>query len=319
VNDGISNLFYNWREFFMNKKYFILFIFLSTVFFYAGCESIPYTISEKDSPPDTAKKVTVTKKDTGSVSTSTGLTLKELKKKYPAKNYAVKSYPRFTLQFNAVYNYGLGGLNANYSSIYEAQQLSIGENFGVRQGFGALVLGKIPVAEEGSIRATFIGSFNYFFNNSLSSPVSSDGRVHYYVSSLGIGMEDSFTPGYKIKPYISGGVLFNVINGGISYTDTNHQSVNIKIKPTIRVGVNVGTGIEYLINKKTGLNFGVNLTCSNLLIKSSNATSDPNNIPLRDKKLDNPIPFSGYKQFLFISFYAGVNLYFGITETKFHL
>lgn len=303
----------------MKGRYITVLTILSAVFFYAGCESIPYTISEKDSPPDTSKTTIVPKKDTGSVNSNTGLTLQELKKKYPAKNYAVKSYPRFTLQFNAVFNYGLAGLNTNYSSIYQAQQLSIGENFGVRQGFGALVLGKIPVAEEGSIRATIIGSFNYFYNNSLSSPVSSDGKVRYYVSTLGFGLEDSFTPGYKIKPYIAGAVLLDIINGSISYTDTNYQSVNIKIKPTFRIGVNVGTGIEYLINKKTGLNFGVNLTCSNLLIKSSSPSSDPNNIPLRDKKLDNPIPFSGYKQFLFISFYAGVNLYFGITETRFHL
>ena len=303
----------------MNKKYFLLSIFISAVFFYTGCESIPYTISEKDSPPDTAKQVTVIRKDTSAVNTNPGLTLQELKKKYPAKNYGVKSYPRFTLQFNVAYNYGLAGLNANYSSVYEAQQLSIGENFGVRQGVGALVLGKIPVAEEGSIRATFIGSFNYFFNNSLSSTVSTDGKVRYYVSTIGGGIEDSFTPGYEIKPYIDAGILLNLINGSISYIDTNYENVNIKIKPTFRIGVNVGTGIEYLINKHTGLNFGVNLTCSNLAVKSSDPSGDPNYIPLRDKKLNSPLPFSGYKQFLFISFYAGVNLYFGITETKFHL
>jgi len=159
----------------------------------------------------------------------------------------------------------------------------------------------------------------------MSSKVDPNGTVKYQVYSVGIGLENSFTPSYKVKPYFGAAVLFNMIGGSTNYittvsaTDTTHMSVGIKFKPSFRIGVNITTGVEYLINKNLGLNFGINLTSANLLLKSSKTSDDPNNIPLRDKRIDPSLPFSGYKQFLYTTFNIGLNFYFGIKEKAFHI
>lgn len=305
---------------------YIMFVAFLTIF---GCNSEPYQINEKDAPdkPDSVK-VVKNKKQIDSASTTIGddgnktqptYTLAELNKKYPKKYYKVRTVPQFTWQFNIGFNYGVAELNADYESVDQTSQFETGRNFGVRKGFNASTMGKIPIAEEGSIRFIFSGAFNYFNNNNLTSKVSSDGSINYYLYSLGAGFENSFTPIYKVKPYFNGQVLFNIISGNMNYTNDSNSVTDIKIKPSFRIGLNFGTGVEFLMSSSFGINTGISLTSANLLFKSSGQSSDPNSIPLRDKKIDPRIVYSGYKQFLYTTFFLGVNFYFGIKEKPFHI
>lgn len=294
----------------MKLKLFTILFLLPCLLYLFGCNSSPYNISE-----DTSDTVGIS----NNLDTANAMTLSELNQKYPKKDYRIRSAPKFTLQINAGYDYGLAELNSNYQIVYQASEFESGQNFGARKGFGMLAVGKIPFSPKSNFRITFLGAFNYFFNSAMSSRKDPNGKVKYQVYSAGVGLENSFTPSYRVKPYFGAAVLVNLIGGSAEYINDTNAQVNIKFKPSFRIGLNISTGIEYLLDKNMGLNFGVNLTSANLLLKSSGTSSDPNNIPIRDKRISPFLPFSGYKQFLYTSFYVGVNFYFGIKEKAFHL
>jgi hypothetical protein len=59
----------------------------------------------------------------------------------------------------------------------------------------------------------------------------------------------------------------------------------------------------------------VKVTNANQVLKASNTESNPNEVSLRDKKIDTGfLEFAGFKNFVFTSFFVGVNLYFGIKD-----
>jgi hypothetical protein len=240
-------------------------------------------------------------------------------KSYTKKDYRVRTAPQFTLQFNGNFNYGLGELNSNYETVYEVQQFEGGQNFAARIGYGGFVLGKIPFKNYINLRITFFAGANFFMNNRFTSKVSNTGHIRYQVYSIGAGIENSFTPSFKVKPYFGISLLFNMIMGNAKYINDYEVAKDIKIKPSFRIGALVNAGLEYLVSDRTGLNFGINLLSANLLLKQSAVSSSDSEIPLRDKRVTFPLFQSGYKQFLFTSFYAGVNLYFGIKERAFRL
>lgn len=240
-------------------------------------------------------------------------------KSYTKKDYKVRSAPDFTLQFNGGFNYGLGELNSNYETIYEVQEFENGQNFGTRIGYGAFAQGKIPIKNYVNFRITFFAGANFFSNNKFTSKASNSGSIKYQVFSIGGGFENSYTPSFKIKPYFGASILFNVIMGQAKYINDDSISKDITIKPSFRIGALICAGIEYLMSDRTGLNFGINLISANLLLKQSKVVSSETEIPLRDKRLTFPLFQSGYKQFLFTSFFVGINFYFGIKERAFRL
>ena len=75
-------------------------------------------------------------------------------------------------------------------------------------------------------------------------------------------------------------------------------------------------GIEYMFSNQVGMNVGIKLTNSNQILKSSDESSDPNEVPIRDQKIDGPdqLEFAGFKNFIYTSFFAGVNFYFGVKD-----
>ncbi len=76
------------------------------------------------------------------------------------------------------------------------------------------------------------------------------------------------------------------------------------------------SGLEFMLSNKFGLNIGLKVTNANQILKKSKSDPDPNNISLRDKKIegDNLLEFAGFKNFTYTSFFAGVNFYFGVKD-----
>jgi hypothetical protein len=291
-----------------NRYLKISIAFLAAVTFVLlnACGSSQYDLSEKEAKDSTKTKDT---------SKYTSLAFKS----YTKKDYSVRTAPEFTLQFNGGFNYGLGELNSNYETIFEVQQFENGQNFGARVGYGVFALGKIPLRNYVNFRITFFAGANFFNNNKFTSKASSSGSIKYQIFSLGGGFENSFTPSFKVKPYFGASILFNVIMGHAKYVNDDTLSKDITIKPSFRIGALLCAGIEYLVSDRTGLNFGINLISANLLLKQSKVSSSDTEIPLRDKRVTFPLFQSGYKQFLFTSFFVGVNFYFGIKERAFRL
>jgi hypothetical protein len=112
---------------------------------------------------------------------------------------------------------------------------------------------------------------------------------------------------------IGAGLVASVISGNAHF-GYNKLDMKINIQPVFRLGVMVYSGFEYLLNDHLGLNMGYQFIHANLWLKSSKVSQDENNIYLNDKRVTPRIPYSGWKQFAWGSFYGGVNLYIGIAK-----
>jgi len=276
----------------MGMKITIYFTLFSLLIILYGCGSGQYDI-EKGNYPDTTYK-------------STGAKLKG--------TYRVRTSPKFTLLINGGMNLGMAELSSNYESVFEAEQFLDGQNFGVKNGFGFSATGKIPLHKKGNVRLNMSAGYNRFQSN-LFAKESPYGDVSYNVYTFGVGLENCFAPILKLKPYVAGELQANFISGKANVNDLNTGTTrHITFKNSFRIGYMIYSGLEFMLSNKFGLNIGLKVTNSNQILKKSKVDEDPNNVSVRDKKIegDNLLEFAGFKNFTYTSFFAGVNFYFGV-------
>lgn len=224
--------------------------------------------------------------------------------------------PKVTLQLSFNYNIGHLDLAANENTFFRKEDFAAGKNFGTRYGYGAALTGKIALHKEGNVRLNVSASYNRFLSNFVISE-SPEGKVGYNVFSGGLGIENNFTPQKKFKPYVGFELLASFISGkALLHTDS--ADFDLKIKNSVRFGVTFNMGFEYAFNNKVGMNLGYKITHANIIGKKSQIPSSVNETYLNDDKVaaGEVIPYAGWKQFLYSSFYAGVNFYFGMKNKK---
>ena len=224
--------------------------------------------------------------------------------------------PVVTLQLSFNYNIGHLDLAANENTFFRKDDFIAGENFGTRYGFGAMLTGKIALHKEGNVRLNVTAGYNRLLSNFLITE-SPEGKVAYNVFSAGIGIENNFTPQKRFKPYVGFELVSSFISGNAVFT-TDSTDFNLGIKSSLRLGIMLNFGIEYAFNDKVGMNLGYKLTYSNIIGKENKKPTSANETYLNDDKITGTeiYPYSGWKQFLYSSFYAGVNFYFGMKNKK---
>lgn len=264
--------------------------------FLIGCGSGSYKIENSD------KKDTTTFK-------STGAKLKNF--------YKIQNSPKLTLQLSGNLNLGIAELSSNYQNNFDSADFSKGLNFGVKNGFGVSLTGKIPLHEKGNIRLNISGAFNRFKSDFLAKE-SPYGSVTFNVATLGVGVENSFNPSFRLKPFLALEITGNIIYGKANIISPSLGTTReVTFKNSFRLGYMLYGGLEYMFNNKVGINFGVKLTNSNQLLKKSSKDSDPNNVSIKDQKINDSeeqLEFAGWKNFIYTSIYAGVNFYFGVKD-----
>jgi hypothetical protein len=231
------------------------------------------------------------------------------------KLYFVRMPPEFMLQFTGGFNLGFAELSSNYADVFDAEQFVLGENFGVRYGIGFNAIGKYTINEKGNLRLNVSAGYNHF-NSGLLSKKSPFGKVKYNLFTIGAGIENNFNPKFRLRPYVAFEANFNLISGSAAIINDS-GTTNINIKSSFRIGYTIYSGFEYLINNSYGITFGARLTNANQILKQTKDEGTGNDIYLRDKRVSPRILLSGFKNFVFVSFYIGVNLYFGIKEQRF--
>ncbi len=224
--------------------------------------------------------------------------------------------PVVTLQFSFNYNTGLMDLAADDNTSFREGDFIAGRNFGTRFGYGFGLTGKFALHQEGNIRLNISAGYNRFASNFVVS-ASPEGTVSYNVISGSLGIEDCFTPDKKFKPYAGLDLITSFISGTASLK-TDSTAFNLNIKSSMRIGLALNFGFEYAFNNNVGLNLGIKLTHANLMNKQSKASTNPNETTLNDDKLPagTVIPFAGWKQFVYSTFYTGINVYFGMKNKK---
>lgn len=218
--------------------------------------------------------------------------------------------PSATIQISFNYNTGLMDLAANDNTFFRKSDFIGGRNFGTRYGYGFNLTGKLPLHKEGNVRLNVSAGYNLFLSNFIVSS-SPEGIVHYNVVSGALGIENNFTPDRKFKPYVGLDVIMSFISGSATLK-TDSSDFNLAIKSSMRIGLAFNLGFEYAINNSVGLNLGMKLTHANLINRESKTSANPNETYLNDAKVTGtPIPFAGWKQFVYYTFYTGINVYFG--------
>ena len=227
----------------------------------------------------------------------------------------VRNAPKLTVQFNFDYDFGLFELSANDNGDLHTDEFINGQNFGVRHGLGAGITVKIPLHEQGKFRLNTSVMYNGFsskFNKVFVSSSEYD-YVKYNVISGSVGIENNFTPSFKVKAFIGIGIQGSVIFGSARITQENVPS-ELKILPAFRVGVNLFSGLEYMVFNNLGFTFGLKISHANLWLKESKESGIPGEIYLNDKRVSNKYPFAGFRQFAWGSLSTGINYYFGVKE-----
>ena len=224
--------------------------------------------------------------------------------------------PKVTLQLSFNYNIGHLDLAANENTYFRKEDFVSGANFGTRYGYGASLTGKISLHKAGNVRLNVTAGYNRFLSNFVISE-SPEGKVNYNVFSGGLGIENNFTPQKKFKPYIGFELVASMINGKATLA-TDSADFELKIKNSMRFGVTINLGFEYAFNNKVGMNLGYKLTHANIIGKKSQVPTTLTETYLNDDKVTTGeiVPYGGWKQFLYSSFYAGVNFYFGMKNKK---
>ncbi|MGA2669296.1 MAG: hypothetical protein ABSF32_10365 [Ignavibacteria bacterium] len=228
--------------------------------------------------------------------------------------------PIVTIQVSGYYDIGLMDMASEDNTIFNLIDFRHGRNFGTRYGFGFEIKGKFALHKQGNIRLTGGFSYNRFQSNFIVA--SPDGKVSYNVFSPFIGIENSFTPDRRFKPYIGLEIIPSIINGHANFDTTNiltpnvPVNVDLSIKNAFRFGFAVEFGFEYSFSNYIGWNLGMKITHANVFGRESKIDPTANEIYLNDEKIFPYIPYAGWKQFVFSSFFTGINFYFGMKDKR---
>lgn len=232
----------------------------------------------------------------------------------------VRSVPSITIEINGHYDFGIFELSADDNGDFSSSQFVNGQNFGVRHGFGGFAALKLNLQEEGHFRLCINSSYNRFSSgvNKLLTGDNEGEYANYNIYSLGIGLENNFTPSYKFKPLVGVGILASVIDGNARVYDDNLLTYkNLDIIPAFRLGVMIYSGFEYLLNNKYGFNCGIRIVHANLWLKNTKVSDNPNEIYLNDQRAVPRPLYSGFRQFVWGELYLGLNYYFGISQKEY--
>jgi len=242
-------------------------------------------------------------------------------KKRILKLVKLRTLPKFILHFNVSYNSGAMELTSHNGS-FSRMDFITGKSYQARHGFGANLVGKLPLSKKGNFWLDIIAGFDRFQSN-LFAANTQEGKVSYNSFSTGIGVEYNFTPMHKVKYFLGLNPLFSFISGKSSLINPDNNQTDVKINSSFRLGYSAFLGLEYAFEKNFGLNLGLKFTHANLLLKKSEQavqeSEAASNVGLNDDGVTEEagIQFAGWKQFTYLSASAGFSYFFGVKERKY--
>jgi opacity protein-like surface antigen len=240
------------------------------------------------------------------------------------KIVTTRTLPKFILHLSGGFNSGAMELTSHNGG-FSRDDFSQGKNFSARNGYGASLIGKLPLGKKGNVWLDIITGFDRF-QSDIFAKNTEEGKVYYNSFNGGIGIEYNFTPTHKVKYYIGANPLLSFISGKSEMINPDNNRVDVEIKNSFRIGYQAFIGLEYAFSDKVGLNAGLRFTHANLLLKkteepleSGTETSPVSTVPLNDGATTEPIQFAGWKQFAYFTGSVGLSYFFGVKEKRYKL
>jgi len=229
------------------------------------------------------------------------------------KKSVSKKPAKFILGAVIGYNYVLGNANGSVSSFRYAYEPYTDINYlsttdyGMQQGAGITVYGKGAINKKRKFY--FIGElgYNIFYNTKNNGT----NRTKWSIFNLGAGMEFNQKTAPNNKFFVNLQLQYSLIFGGwqsdITYPDNYVSNIYVRISPASRIGLSLGSGMEFKTSKKSYLTVGIRGVWSNVIPKGNGYSGTVYTSDINDYGSGNSVELNSSKQIIFMQLFTGVN------------
>jgi hypothetical protein len=182
----------------------------------------------------------------------------------------------------------------------------------MKSGINYGIFVKLPLARKSNFNFKGGIAFNVFSNSTTYSDSIETVNIDLSQSILGItlGTEYIFMDkNSRVNPFIDGEIAVNFFSG--KYTEEYLNVTNtLNLNSTIRLGIQVGGGVDFVLHNNVGALIGAKYGIANLIGKSYQANTQ------KDYNLNDAAYSEGGSNYpsrsiTFLQFYGGVSFYFG--------
>lgn len=223
-----------------------------------------------------------------------------------------KKSARFIVGAVVGYNYVVGNANGNVSSfkyVYEPYTdiNYIGSpNLAMQQGAGLTVYGKGAINKKRKFYVIGALGYNLFYNRKNGT-----NRAKWSIFDLGGGMEYNIKTAPKNKFFLNLQLQYSLIFGGwqsdITYPDKFVSNIYVRMKPASRIGLSLGSGMEFRTSRKSYLVVGIKGSWSNLVPKGNDYSGAVYTSDINDYGSGKNVELNSSKQIIYMQIFTGVN------------
>jgi len=226
-----------------------------------------------------------------------------------------KAQPTGTVQFFGGYSIPLGDLNGKFGSTFDTWTGNGNPDTGtyfMKSGISYGIYVKFPVKRKSPVQLTGGIGFNVFSNSQVYNDPTGAADISLTQSHLAVvmGAEYNFAKKKsKLNPFIGAEAMVNVIGGKLTIifpTETKDFSMN----STIRLGFQVGGGLDLVVHNNIGFVLGAKYAFANLVGKSFEEDFGTK-YNLGDSKHDHNGASYPSKNIQYLHLYGGMSFYFG--------
>lgn len=182
----------------------------------------------------------------------------------------------------------------------------------MKSGINYGILMKFPIKKKSPVKIVGGIGFDVFSNSIAYNDTTGTADISLTQSLLGVVLGAEYciqTKKSKINPFFGAEAMVNVFGGKLTiiYPD---ETKTFNMNSTIRLGFQVGGGVDFVLHNNIGLVVGAKYTFANLIGKSYQ-TSIGSKYSLGDAEYELNGATYPKKNITFLHFYGGMSFYFG--------
>jgi hypothetical protein len=226
----------------------------------------------------------------------------------------VQSYSQANATVHLIigYNIPMGDLKGDFDNPQDSLTYLIKNGY----SFGFII--KKAYGKGGNFRGTGNLNFSLFSQSKHTEKpeVITDVELQLNIFTAAIGAEWSFAPKRgKLNPFVGAEISLNLYSGSFTFTDdfqdtTEDLTASLTLKPSARIGVQFGGGIDFQIHQSVGFISGVKYCLANLLGKDY-VRDNSTEYGLNDKEHYSGSYLRPSRNISFLQIYGGFSYYFG--------
>jgi outer membrane protein W len=225
------------------------------------------------------------------------------------------SQPSATVQMIVGYSLPLPDLKGNFGqtrTTFTGNGNPDTNTYFMKSGINYGIFVKLPVTKKSNFNIKGGIAFNVFSNSTEYNDTSGSVSINLTQSILGITLGGEYifaTKKSKFNPFVDAELAVNFFSG--KYTEEYVSTTNtLNLNSTVRLGIHVGAGIDYVLHNNIGAVIGAKYGIANLIGKSYEANTQKN-YNLNDKSYTENGAAYPSKNITYLQFYGGVSFYFG--------